>query len=134
VAWVEIFVVLLVSHAVGDYLLQTDWQALNKRGGLGGDPVAQRALVSHVVSYTAAFVPAAIWLGDDMAPLGVAAFIAGIFFPHLVQDDGRLLSVYIRRVKGPGAASNPGIVTSVDQSLHIVILFLTALVIHAATT
>jgi hypothetical protein len=134
VAWVEIFVVLVVSHAVGDYLLQTDWQALNKRGGLGKDPVAQRALVSHVVSYTAAFIPAAVWLGEEMAPVGVALFLAGIFFPHLVQDDGRLLSAYIRRVKGEGAAANPGIVTSVDQSLHLVILFATALVLHAATT
>ena len=133
-AWVEIFVVLLVSHAVGDYLLQTDWQALNKRGGLGRDPVAQRALVSHVVSYTAAFIPAAIWLGEEMAPVGVALFFAGIFFPHLVQDDGRLLGIYIKRVKGEGAAANQGIVTSVDQSLHIVILFATALVLHAATT
>ena len=133
-AWVEIFAVLVVSHAVGDYLLQTDWQALNKRGGLGTDPVAQRALVSHVVSYTAAFVPAAVWLGDDLAPLGVVAFLAAIFFPHLVQDDGRLLSRYIRRVKGEGAAANPALVTSVDQSLHIVVLFATAVAIHAATT
>jgi Protein of unknown function (DUF3307) len=134
VAWVEIFAVLVVSHAVGDYLLQTDWQALNKRGGLGTDPIAQRALVSHVVSYTAAFVPAAVWLGDDLAPLGVVALLAAIFFPHLVQDDGRLLSRYVRTVKGEGAAANPALVTSVDQSLHIVVLFATAIAIHAATT
>jgi hypothetical protein len=134
VAWVEIFAVLVVSHALGDYLLQTDWQAMNKRGGLGSDPVAQRALVSHVVSYTAAFVPAAVWLSDDMAPLGVAAFLAAIFFPHLIQDDGRLLGVYIRRVKGAGAASNQALVTSVDQSLHLMVLFATAVAVHAATT
>ena len=133
-AWVEIFAVLVVSHAVGDYLLQTDWQALNKRGGLSSDPVAQRALVSHVVSYTAAFVPAAVWLSEEMAPVGVVLFLAGIFFPHLVQDDGRLLGRYIRTVKGEGAAANQAIVTSVDQSLHIVTLFLTALIVHAATT
>ena len=132
-AWVEIFAVLVVSHALGDYLLQTDWQAMNKRGGLGGDSVAQRALVSHVVSYTAAYVPAAIWLGSDLPPVGVAVFLAAIFFPHLIQDDGRLLGVYIRRVKGPGAASNPAIVTTVDQSLHLIVLFATALVLHAAT-
>jgi hypothetical protein len=134
VPWVEIFAVFVVSHAAGDYLLQTDWQALNKRGGLSSDPVAQRALVSHVVSYTAAFVPAAVWLSEDMKPLGVAAFLAAIFFPHLVQDDGRLLSRYIRTVKGEGAAANQAIVTSVDQSLHIVTLFLTAVIVHAATT
>ena len=107
-AWVEIFVVLLVSHAVGDYLLQTDWQALNKRGGLGRDPVAQRALVSHVVSYTGAFIPAAIWLGEEMAPVGVALFLAGIFFPHLVQDDGRLLGAYIKRVTDETYMRNSG--------------------------
>jgi len=134
VAWVEIFVVFVVSHALGDYLLQTDWQALNKRGGLSTNTVAQRALTSHVVSYTAAFVPAAVWLSDDLGPAGVAAFLAAIFFPHLVQDDGRLLARYIRTVKGEGAAANQAIVTSVDQSLHIVTLFLTAVLIHAAAT
>jgi hypothetical protein len=132
VAWVEIFAVLVVSHAVGDYLLQTDWQAMNKRGGLSGDSVAQRALVSHVVSYSAAFVPAAVWLSEDLGPVGVAAFLAAIFFPHLIQDDGRLLGHYVRRVKGAGAASNQTLVTSVDQSLHLVILFATAVAVHAA--
>jgi hypothetical protein len=134
VPWVEIFVVLLVSHLAGDYMLQTDWQAMHKRGGLGGDSTAQRALVSHVISYTAAFVPAAIWLTDDLHPGGVAAFLAAIFFPHLIQDDGRLLAVYIRRVKGAGAAANPTIVMSVDQSLHLIVLFATAIAVHAATT
>jgi hypothetical protein len=131
---VEIFVVLMVSHLLGDYLLQTDWQAMNKRGGLSSDPVAQRALVSHVVSYTAAYVAAAVWLGDELGPGGVAAFLAAIFIPHLIQDDGRLLTGYIRRVKGEGAATNPAIFTSVDQSLHLIVLFFTALALHAATT
>jgi hypothetical protein len=27
--WVEIFAVFVVSHLVGDYLIQTDWQALH---------------------------------------------------------------------------------------------------------
>jgi hypothetical protein len=134
VPWVEIFAVLVVSHLVGDYMLQTDWQALNKRGGLGTDSEAQRALVSHVVSYTAAYVPAAIWLGDELRPGGVVAFLAAIFIPHLVQDDGRLLDVYVRSVKGPGAATNEPVLKSVDQSLHFITLFATALVVHAATT
>jgi hypothetical protein len=134
VPWVEIFAVLFVSHGLGDYLLQTDWQATQKRGGLGGDPVARRALFSHVTTYTLAFVPAGIWLADDMNALGLVALAAGIFVPHLVQDDGRLLSAYVRRVKGEGAASTPAVFTSVDQSLHVIVLFLTALVVHWATT
>jgi hypothetical protein len=134
VAWVEIFVVFVVSHALGDYLLQTDWQATNKRGGLSRNPTARRALLSHVTTYTLAYVPAGIWLAKDMSPLGVVAFAAGIFFPHLVQDDGRLLSFYIVHVKGSGAEANKPIYTAVDQSLHIIVLFLTALVVHGATT
>jgi hypothetical protein len=126
VAWVEIFAVFLVSHAVGDYLLQTDWQARNKPGGLGRDPLARRALVSHIVSYTLAFVPALIWLADDIGAwvIGVAALIA---FPHMIQDDGRLLERYIAFIKGEPATRNVAVVAVVDQSFHVVALFLTAL-------
>jgi hypothetical protein len=134
VAWVEIFAVFVVSHALGDYLLQTDWQAMNKRGGLGGDPTARRALFSHVSTYTLAYVPAGIWLADDLGAGGLALLAVGIFVPHLVQDDGRLLTAYITRVKGAGASSTPAIFTAVDQSLHLIVLFATAVVVHAATT
>jgi hypothetical protein len=130
---VEIFAVFVVSHAAGDYLLQTDWQATNKRGGLGRDPVARRALFSHVAIYTLAFVPAGAWLADDMSPLGLVALAAGIFLPHLVEDDGRLVMAYIVRVKGPGAATSPAVYQTVDQSFHLLMLFATALVVHAAT-
>src|SRR3954454_9297652 len=96
--WVEVFAAFVVCHLVGDYLLQTDWQALHKRGGLGSDPVSRRALLSHIATYTLAFVPALIWLADDIgaAAVGVAAVIA---LPHMVQDDGRLLTAYMLRVK-----------------------------------
>jgi hypothetical protein len=130
---VEIFAVFVVSHAAGDYLLQTDWQATNKRGGLGRDPVARRALFSHVAVYTLAFVPAGAWLAGDMSPLGLVALAAGIFLPHLVEDDGRLLTAYLVRVKGPGAATSPAVYQTVDQSFHLLVLFATALVVHAAT-
>ena len=66
--WFEVFAVFLVSHLVGDYLLQTDWQAVHKHRGLGPDPVSRRALASHVATYTLAFVPALIWLGGEPQP------------------------------------------------------------------
>jgi hypothetical protein len=134
VPWVEIFAVFVVSHALGDYLLQTDWQALNKREGLGRNREARRALLSHVSVYTLAYIPALVWLADDLSAGEVALLAAGIFIPHLVQDDGRLLSAYIVRVKGCGAESSKTVYTSVDQSLHLIVLFLTALVVHAAST
>src|SRR3954468_18335283 len=99
--WVEVFAVFVICHLVGDYLLQTEWQASHKRGGLGPDPTARRALLAHVLTYTLAFVPALIWLADDIGAwvLGVAVLI---FVPHFVQDDGRALRAYISRVKGVG--------------------------------
>jgi hypothetical protein len=133
VSWVEIFAVFVVSHALGDYLLQTDWQATHKRGGLGRDRNARMALLSHVASYTLAFVPAGIWLADGgFAAGGLALLALGIYLPHMVQDDGRLLTSYIKRVKGCGAASAKEIFTAVDQSFHLIVLFWTAVVVHAA--
>lgn len=126
-AWVEIFAVFFVSHLVGDYLLQTDWQARHKRGGLGGDPVARRALVRHIANYTLAFVPALVWLADDIgaaAAVGIGALIA---IPHLIQDDGRVLAAYVGRVKGRTAVEEPSVMAAADQSFHMLALFLTAL-------
>ena len=63
--WEEVFAVFLVCHVAGDYLLQTDWQAANKRGGLGRNREARRALFAHVSVYTLCFVPAVIWIAID---------------------------------------------------------------------
>jgi hypothetical protein len=121
--WFEVFAVLLVSHLVGDYLLQTDWQAVHKRGGLGADPVARRALLSHVATYTLAFVPALIWLAGDLSAVAVVGVAVAIAVPHMVQDDGRLLAIYVRRVKGCDIVAFPLVGAAVDQTMHIVALF-----------
>jgi uncharacterized protein DUF3307 len=126
-AWFEVFAVFLVSHLVGDYLLQTDWQAIHKHRGLGPDPVARRALVTHVLTYTIAFVPALIWLAGDISLGAVIAVAAGVAIPHLVQDDGRLLALYVSRVKGCDIAAFPLVGAAVDQTMHIVALFALAL-------
>lgn len=126
-AWVEIFAAFVVCHLVGDYLLQTDWQARHKRGGLGSGRVARRELVSHVATYTLAFVPALVWIGDEIGAAAAAGIGALIAFPHLVQDDGRLLTIYIARVKGAGAAEERSVAAAADQSFHFLAMFLTAL-------
>jgi hypothetical protein len=126
-AWVEIFAAFFVCHLVGDYLLQTDWQARNKPNGLGRDPLARRALLSHIASYTFAFVPALIWIGDEIGAAEAVGIGALIATPHLIQDDGRLLKAYIRRVKGDTALTERSVAAAVDQSFHILALFLTAL-------
>jgi hypothetical protein len=120
--WVEVFVVFVVCHVVGDFLLQTNWQATHKRAGLGGDPERRAALLSHTFTYTLTYAPALAWLAGDLGAGGTAALAAGIFIPHMLQDDGRLLSAYVRKVKH--TEPQPGmLMLAVDQSFHLVVLF-----------
>ena len=129
-SWVSVFASFLVAHMVGDYLFQTDWQARNKRGGLSGG-VAFRALASHVTTYTLAFAPALIWIGDELDPAWALLAAALIFLPHLILDDGRLVRFYIARVKRVDGF-DVGIAASVDQSFHVLSLFLVAILLGAA--
>jgi Flp pilus assembly protein TadB len=122
-SWPAVFLVFFLSHLAGDFLLQTNWQASNKRLGLGGDRVARRALVTHSLCYTLAFVPALVWLGGDLGAVVLLAVAAGIGVPHLVQDDGRLVARWMRRVKHCEIEQFPFVGLAVDQTLHLLALF-----------
>ena len=124
--WVEVFAVFVVCHLIGDYLLQTDWQARHKRGGLGRQREARRALASHILMYTLAYVPAFVWLADEIGTTLIPV-VALVALPHWIQDDGRLLTLYIQKVKGPEAAADKSVAAAVDQSFHFVVLLATAL-------
>jgi Protein of unknown function (DUF3307) len=128
VSWVEVFAVLVASHLTGDFILQTDWQAAHKSGGLGRDPVSRRALVSHLTTYALAFVPALVWIGSDQGTATAVGIAALIVVPHLVQDDGRLLTFYVHRVKRSSVTAGDFIFVAVDQSFHVLALFGAALV------
>lgn len=125
--WAEITVVFWVSHLVGDFLLQVEWQAAHKTGGLGRDPRARAALFSHVAVYTLCFVPALIWIAGSTSALAAVGLGAVIFLPHLVIDDGRLLRAYMLRVKGTPAPQSLALTAVIDQSLHLISLWATAL-------
>jgi hypothetical protein len=43
--------------------------------------------------------------------------------PHLIQDDGRLLTWFIFKVKGCTEETAAEIYTPVDQSFHVLTLF-----------
>ena len=126
--WVEVFVVLVVSHLVGDFILQTEFQATNKHGGLGRDPVKRRALFEHTLTYVAAYIPAMVWLGTEYTLPTLIALAAGIGIPHGLQDDGTAIKLWMRRVKHTEAA--PGMLAIlVDQSFHMVALLITAVLV-----
>ena len=118
--WPATLLALLVSHAVGDVLLQTEWQAVAKVGGLG-DPVARRALGRHVVIYTLAFVPALAWIGSQTGAVRAVAV------PHLLVDDGRRVGAWLRHAKR-APAPVPALTIAADQSFHLICLFGPALV------
>ena len=124
--WVEIFAVFVVCHLTGDFLLQTEWQAQHKHGGLRHRD-HRGALLAHSFSYTLAFVPALVWLSDSLGA-GVVWLAALIAVPHLVQDDAFLLDRFMLTVKRADPAENRALTITVDQVFHVVTLFLTALV------
>lgn len=123
--WSALFVAFVVCHLAGDLLLQTEWQAVTKVRGLG-DPEARRALIFHATTYTLAFIPALIWVGNNTTTwtaIGVA-FLIGV--PHVLVDDGHFTRAWLRVVKH---APNPAfsLQLMVDQSFHIVCLLGAAL-------
>jgi hypothetical protein len=126
--WVEVFIAFVLSHLVGDYLLQTDWQARNKRGGLArhAPREARRALFTHIGTYTLAFIPALL-LSDLGAEL--LWVVPAIAIPHLIQDDGRLLHAYMKRVKHLDPLINLSVSIAVDQTFHLLALLIVALLI-----
>jgi hypothetical protein len=126
--WTEVLAVFFVSHLVGDFILQTEFQAINKYRGLGRDPVNRRALFSHSATYTASYLPALVWLGGEYRLVTLLAVVAGIGLPHLVQDDGRPVRWWMKNVKH--TEPQPGMLAVfVDQSFHMVALLLVAVAV-----
>jgi hypothetical protein len=126
VRWEEVFAVFVVCHLAGDFLLQTEWQALNKRGGLSRNRESRRALFAHASVYTLVFVPAIVWIAAEKSVLALA-LVPVVFIPHLVQDDARLLMAWNRNVKHSSVPPGDPVYMAIDQGFHFVFLFATAL-------
>ncbi|MCW3013945.1 MAG: hypothetical protein JWO02_1037 [Solirubrobacterales bacterium] len=122
---------LMVCHVAGDFLLQTEWQATTKQGGLGRDPERRAALVSHVATYSLPFVPALVWIASERDVLHAAAAAIAVLGTHLIQDDGRLLVIYVRVVKHTTTPFGSPLWMAIDQSFHVQFLFAAALLAAA---
>ena len=94
------------------------------------DPAARRALLTHTFTYSLAYVPAFIWIQTRLG-WNTLIIAAAVSVPHLIQDDGRLLRAYLRRVKGMDPVANHVVAALVDQALHMIALFGTALLVSA---
>ena len=120
--WPALFGVFLLSHLVGDFLLQTGWQATHKRHGLGRDPEARRALVWHGLIYTLAFVPALVWVGTDLGAAAAVGVAALVLLPHVIIDDGTLVASWVRHIKHVEGTPSVVVRLGVDQTLHVLAL------------
>jgi Protein of unknown function (DUF3307) len=124
--WPAVLMSLLASHLAGDFLVQTEWQAVNKTGGLR-ESRSRKALLAHVIAYTASFSPALVWIGRRTSVKRAAMVGGAIAIPHLLVDDGQLVEVWLRKVKRVRQPP-PALAVAVDQSFHVISLLGAALV------
>jgi hypothetical protein len=130
-AWPEVYLAFLISHLAGDFLLQTEWQAMNKRGGLRRDPERRRALLMHGLTYTVAFVPALVWFADEIGAIAAVGCALAITLPHVLIDDGWLLGAWMSHVKH-NEEPEKWLAAAVDQTFHLVCLLPVAIVAATA--
>jgi hypothetical protein len=127
--WPALFGVFLLSHLVGDFLVQTDWQASHKEHGFGGNPGSRRALAAHGLTYTLVFVPALIWVAGTAGPLATIGIAALVGIPHVIVDDGGLVSAWVRRVKHVHGQPTTVVHLGADQTFHVLALAAVALAV-----
>ena len=127
-SWSALLIAFLVAHLAGDFLLQTDFQARHKAGGLGRDPVARGALWTHGFTYTLCFVPALVWVADQRSVVGAVALALGVLLPHVAVDHGSLVRAWVARVKHASDLP-PHVTMATDQTFHVVALAAAALIV-----
>lgn len=116
------FELLIVAHLAGDWLLQTEWMATEKRYNW-------RALLSHVAAYHALMLVVLGYRFGFGNPM-VCAVVAGLALTHAVLDRGwpvlrimRLLRISVER------PPERWLEIAVDQTLHILLLAAAAIIL-----
>lgn len=106
---------LFVGHILGDFLLQTSWQAENKSKNWS-------ALLIHSLIYSMAVYLLAFFAG------GISLIdILLIFLTHVLLDKGNFVNWWLITVKKE-LNSNAQIRFLVDQSLHLIVLLIITIV------
>lgn len=113
-----IFEILLCTHLIGDWLLQTDNQAQNKTKN--GFPNV--FLIQHCIVYTLVFIPIFLWQNVSLY------FIALIFFSHMIIDYRKPVLWFFKLTCNDSDQEFPQWLVFVkDQVLHVLILAIIAL-------
>lgn len=111
----SLFDSLLVAHLVGDWLLQTEWQALNKTRNW-------RAMWSHVTVYHL-LILIALWSHFGFQDVRVYFTTAALALSHAFLDR-RWPEVAVMRALRIIVDRDPErwLLIAVDQVLHIILL------------
>lgn len=90
----------LILHAIGDYFLQTEWQALNKKkpGKIG-----LYACLKHCTTYSLPFLIIGSWLA-----------VLVIFLTHFIIDRTNLVA-YLIAIKNGTKKENSFSIDSIDD-------------------
>lgn len=106
---------LITIHLIGDWLSQTEYQALNK----AEKSFINRALLTHCAVYAACFIPL-FWYNTVSV-----CWVVIIFCSHLFIDRRWpivWICRYIKRCSAEELEKNFWLVVVVDQVVHILIL------------
>lgn len=98
----------IVGHLVGDYLLQNDWMALNKKRHVF-------PCLVHAVIWTLSVC----WFAEWTNPWAVAA----LFITHFVQDHTNIVRRWIGQTQFATGVCAPWSVIVVDNVWHIWTIF-----------
>jgi hypothetical protein len=105
-------VLACIGHLVGDYIIQNDWMALNKKANAGICAV-------HAVLWTTAVVAFAGWWGPFVWP--------ALFVAHFLQDHTNIVRRWMRLIGQEQFATgpcSPWSIIVVDNVWHILTLWL----------
>jgi len=115
----SIFEWLIVVHLVADWVLQTEYQALNKAEG----KFFNRALWAHCVNYTACFIPVIFW---GNLPVW---WLLWILSTHLFLDRRWpiiWIRLHVHHDSPENIAKSFWLTIAVDQVAHILVLAVVA--------
>lgn len=102
----------LLGHLVGDYLLQTDWQAVNKKKpGL----IGWVACLIHCITWTVSVLIFTDWWSPKLVVL--------IFLSHIVLDRTQLVKVFLKIAR---KKDDFWLIIVCDNTIHLVFLWLIA--------
>lgn len=113
--YMTIFAWLLIGHFIGDWMLQNDWMARNKRGRWWSAPC-----VVHCLVYTTTLV-LIVWLGSGRTAefTQLALLFVLVLLSHWLIDGFNLAEHWGRVIN---QTQNENVRIVVDQTMHLLVL------------